>query len=129
MFEIAASLRLSYQNVGDCGQCASISTELYFYFIADGSYYDANPYFNSMTAKADDFRKRPWQTVKGLPELEYAFWTVGHNSLGDSVNSDRVVSQVMPYTSQYPRSLFFHRDCLLTELSFKFVHHSFKFLY
>ena len=68
-----------------------------------------------MAAKADDFRKRPWQTVKGLPELEYAFWTVGHNSLGDSVNSDRVVSQVMPYTSK----------CSLIVL---FIHFSFSII-
>ena len=68
--------------------------------ISDGAYYDADPYFNSMTVSGDNFRKQPWQTVKGLPELEYAFWTVGHNHMGDSINSDRVISQVMPYTSK-----------------------------
>eukprot|EP00794_Sanderia_malayensis_P005991 gene5991-6687_t len=69
-----------------------------FYKHKDAAFYDANSYFSSEFVEQVNFLKQPWQTVKGLPELEYAFWTVGENKLGSSVPSDLVISQVMPYT-------------------------------
>ncbi|XP_065067285.1 fibronectin type III domain-containing protein-like isoform X2 [Rhopilema esculentum] len=91
----ANAVNITYKLPGYGGLPTSFTV---YYKHKDGSYYDADPYFNSLTVKGDNFRKRPWQTVKGLPELEYYFWTVGHNSMGDSINSDRAISQVMPYT-------------------------------
>ncbi len=79
----------------------SCTTEKPFHLhFIDAAYYDANSYYNAEFVEQANFLKQPWQTVKGLPELEYAFWTVGENKLGFSIPSDRVISQVMPYTSE-----------------------------